>query len=248
MKTPRPSPWGSYSARAMTTTLVPGRLRLTMRAEATPCGLPDPNSTRVTKTRTREAASIASSAASDHRSQLPQGMPHVTQSPRGRGSLAHYERPVRCPGAESNHRHCDFQSHALPTELPGRRAVAHSSCPGADQADSAGGSSSVSSCGAGIRYCPVSQRPRSTSAQRRLQNGRNSSTAGLPQIGHDGTDRLGSTMLRLKCPPRCRKGGIRPHNQGTPGATCKIRQGFGIGLQCGHDARRRTQHGHPLRL
>src|SRR5258708_37693504 len=26
-----------------------------------------------------------------------------------------------CPGAESNHRHCDFQSHALPTELPGRR-------------------------------------------------------------------------------------------------------------------------------
>ena len=159
-----------------------------------------------------------------------------------------YQGLRRCPGAELNHRHCDFQSHALPTELPGRRAVAHSSCPGADQADSAGGSSSVSSCGAGIRYCPVSQRPRSTSAQRRLQNGRNSSTAGLPQIGHDGTDRLGSTMLRLKCPPRCRKGGIRPHNQGTPGATCKIRQGFGIGLQCGHDARRRTQHGHPLRL
>src|SRR6516164_7033715 len=27
---------------------------------------------------------------------------------------------VWCPGAESNHRHCDFQSHALPTELPGR--------------------------------------------------------------------------------------------------------------------------------
>src|SRR6476646_8425631 len=26
---------------------------------------------------------------------------------------------VWCPGAESNHRHCDFQSHALPTELPG---------------------------------------------------------------------------------------------------------------------------------
>ncbi len=29
-------------------------------------------------------------------------------------------RAVWCPGAESNHRHCDFQSHALPTELPGR--------------------------------------------------------------------------------------------------------------------------------
>ena len=29
-----------------------------------------------------------------------------------------------CPGAESNHRHCDFQSHALPTELPGRALFA----------------------------------------------------------------------------------------------------------------------------
>jgi hypothetical protein len=28
-----------------------------------------------------------------------------------------------CPGAESNHRHCDFQSHALPTELPGQFRV-----------------------------------------------------------------------------------------------------------------------------
>ena len=27
-----------------------------------------------------------------------------------------------CPGAGSNHRHCDFQSHALPTELPGHTA------------------------------------------------------------------------------------------------------------------------------
>jgi hypothetical protein len=44
-----------------------------------------------------------------------------------------------CPGAGSNHRHCDFQSHALPTELPGQvpaRAAgapvysqAHRSCP-----------------------------------------------------------------------------------------------------------------------
>src|SRR5215831_339782 len=31
--------------------------------------------------------------------------------------------PVWCPGAELNHRHCDFQSHALPTELPGHAAV-----------------------------------------------------------------------------------------------------------------------------
>jgi hypothetical protein len=32
-----------------------------------------------------------------------------------------------CPGAESNHRHCDFQSHALPTELPGHPGW--SACP-----------------------------------------------------------------------------------------------------------------------
>lgn len=31
-----------------------------------------------------------------------------------------WKRVIWCPGAESNHRHCDFQSHALPTELPGR--------------------------------------------------------------------------------------------------------------------------------
>ena len=35
----------------------------------------------------------------------------ATRSPKGE---------AWCPGAESNHRHCDFQSHALPTELPGQ--------------------------------------------------------------------------------------------------------------------------------
>ena len=29
-----------------------------------------------------------------------------------------------CPGAESNHRHADFQSAALPTELPGHLKLA----------------------------------------------------------------------------------------------------------------------------
>ncbi len=28
-----------------------------------------------------------------------------------------------CPGADSNHRHADFQSAALPTELPGREGA-----------------------------------------------------------------------------------------------------------------------------
>ncbi len=41
----------------------------------------------------------------------PDGQP----TPRVRKSVQEW-----CPGAESNHRHCDFQSHALPTELPGR--------------------------------------------------------------------------------------------------------------------------------
>src|ERR1700728_2525046 len=35
-------------------------------------------------------------------------------------AMRRYEDVRWCPGAESNHRHCDFQSHALPTELPGR--------------------------------------------------------------------------------------------------------------------------------
>src|SRR5688572_15770714 len=35
-----------------------------------------------------------------------------------------------CPGAGSNHRHCDFQSHALPTELPGRAVLLAAGCIG----------------------------------------------------------------------------------------------------------------------
>ena len=38
--------------------------------------------------------------------------------------LSYYRRKkVWCPGAESNHRHGDFQSPALPTELPGQMAT-----------------------------------------------------------------------------------------------------------------------------
>src|SRR4030066_1392417 len=34
------------------------------------------------------------------------------------------------PGAELNCRHCDFQSHALPTELPGRGRADYRELPG----------------------------------------------------------------------------------------------------------------------
>ncbi len=70
--------------------------------------------------------------------ELDRGQPH------GRGSvgpaddgapsaqaparLAQLEDGGWCPGAESNHRHTDFQSVALPTELPGRAPRALSRC------------------------------------------------------------------------------------------------------------------------
>ena len=42
-----------------------------------------------------------------------------------------------CPGAESNHRHCDFQSHALPTELPGHSRATLTKARGIPQGDQA---------------------------------------------------------------------------------------------------------------
>jgi hypothetical protein len=50
----------------------------------------------------------------------------------------------------------------------------------------AGGSSSSSSGGPGIRYCSPSQRPRSTSAHRGEQNGRFATDGARPQIGQRG--------------------------------------------------------------
>ena len=43
-------------------------------------------------------------------------------------SLHAWRQNQWCPGAESNHRHCDFQSHALPTELPGRAGRPGGAC------------------------------------------------------------------------------------------------------------------------
>ncbi len=54
----------------------------------------------------------------------------IAFSARPRGRIRHrliVSGEKWCPGAGSNHRHCDFQSHALPTELPGRRPER---CPG----------------------------------------------------------------------------------------------------------------------
>ena len=59
-----------------------------------------------------------------------------------------------CPGAESNHRHCDFQSHALPTELPGH--------PASPQV-----AARRSGC-IGARPAPVQREPRTFKAFRRL--------------------------------------------------------------------------------
>jgi hypothetical protein len=47
---------------------------------------------------------------------LPQSTAH-----HGKMKRSLYRNKILwCPGAGSNHRHCDFQSHALPTELPGQ--------------------------------------------------------------------------------------------------------------------------------
>src|SRR5262249_39965573 len=48
--------------------------------------------------------------------------PRIVRTPRTRQNIRYFIGSLRwCPGAELNHRHRDFQSRALPTELPGRR-------------------------------------------------------------------------------------------------------------------------------
>src|SRR6266567_6744211 len=52
-----------------------------------------------------------------------------------------------CPGAESNHRHRDFQSRALPTELPGRRPGARLRSEAPPYRDKAGHCPAAAPCG-----------------------------------------------------------------------------------------------------
>jgi len=106
-----------------------------------------------------------------------------------------------------------------------------------------GGSSSSSAGGPGTRYCPVSQRPKSTSAQRLLQNGREAAVAGRPHTGQ----RLWRSVM-LDHPVRARQSRVRPHHQGTPGESRKIRQRDRIGLQRGDHRRGGTQRRQAARL
>ena len=110
-----------------------------------------------------------------------------------------------CPGTESNCRHADFQSAALPTELPGHRGAARwrdrllrgwlPPCPAPRPQSSSGSFSKgfpglVGSAGApGMAYPPFSHWPRSRSAQRLEQKGLNRSAAGLPQMGQSAISR-----------------------------------------------------------
>ena len=110
-----------------------------------------------------------------------------------------------CPGAESNHRHEDFQSTALPLSYPGtekaeafgwaRSRLCRGRCPEAflqpaRQCGPKVGTSAVSewfsissTSSNGTRYWPFSQFAKSRSAQRPEQKGRYLATLARPQTG-----------------------------------------------------------------
>ena len=54
---------------------------------------------------------------------VPQNSRKLKASPANH-QLSHWKK--WCPGPELNQRHCDFQSHALPTELPGHLSAGRS--------------------------------------------------------------------------------------------------------------------------
>ena len=68
-----------------------------------------------------ESVLCASQLSANYRRCCPRCCPEEKISPRKSADIGYKLLILKwCPGAESNHRHCDFQSHALPTELPGR--------------------------------------------------------------------------------------------------------------------------------
>ena len=117
-----------------------------------------------------------------------------------------------CPGAESNHRHADFQSAALPLSYPGgpigkaRNNQGRHTCLSRFQSSPAKSSSgrplsafSSNSAGApGIAYPPLSHWPRSTSAHRFEQKGRYSDETGfLRHCAHFGVRFSGEIGLLI---------------------------------------------------
>lgn len=91
---------------------------------------------------------------------------------------------------------------AAPAMLPPRRAgYASPSVP-------LGRSSSSSAGGPAITYCPVSHRPRSTSAQRLEQNGNASGRGVRPQIGQVGLILRAGMRLFVQAPAEFRQSGI----------------------------------------
>ena len=155
-----------------------------------------------------------------------------------RGGLATQSANEWCPGAESNHRHADFQSAALPLSYPGRPAGKAGSNQGRHACLSRFQSSpdksssgrplsrfSSSSAGApGIAYPPFSHWPRSTSAQRFEQNGLYSGEIGfLRHWAHLGvlfSGEMGLLMSGILLVCFCRwtkwSAGHRKSRQGVP--------------------------------
>ncbi len=89
-------------------------------------------------------------------------------------------RGILADGAQGRNRTTDtaiFSRMLYQLSYLGSRAAGHRPCRPHDQDGSP--VSSLSSRAAATRYRPVSHRPRSTSAQRRLQNGWNCRKAGL---------------------------------------------------------------------
>ena len=103
-----------------------------------------------------------------------------------------------------------------------------SPAPAAYQAAPGSGSSSspsVPPSRPGTTYWPVIQRPKSTSAQRREQNGRSAATAGRWQMGQG----ISGTNI-LDQPVRLAQRGVAAQVQGMGGNMRQRRKGSGIGL------------------